>query len=114
MDAVVHGALSWSGSGLVGAGGILGFVEKNLLGTLSLIESARKAGVGRFIFISSCSVHEKILNDRPLVLNLGGILGGFNWSSQHLDDEVLRCRHGNGESQTGRVGLRYVRLAGRR
>ena len=41
-------------------------------------------------------------------------LGEFNWSSQHLDDEVLRCRDGNGEGQTGRVGLRCVRLVGRR
>ena len=40
--------------------------------------------------------------------------GEFNWSSQHLDDEVLRCRNGNGEGQTGRVGLRCVRLVGRR
>ena len=41
-------------------------------------------------------------------------LGEFNWSSQHLDDEVLQCRDGNGEGQTGRVGLRCVRLVGRR
>ncbi len=40
--------------------------------------------------------------------------GEFNWSSQHLDDEVLRCRNGDGEGQTGRVDLRCVRLAGRR
>ena len=43
-----------------------------------------------------------------------GIQGEFNWSSQHLDDEVLRCRDGNGDGQTGRVGLRCVRLVGRR
>ena len=43
------------------------------------------------------------------------VLGEFNWSSQHLDDdEVLRCRNGDGEGQTGRVDLRCVRLAGRR
>ena len=42
------------------------------------------------------------------------VLGEFNWSSQHLDDEVLQCRDGNGEGQTGRVGLRCVRLVGRR
>ena len=42
------------------------------------------------------------------------IHGEFNWSSQHLDDEVLRCRNGNGDGQTGRVGLRCVRLVGRR
>ena len=33
----------------------------------------------------------------------------FNWSSQHLDDEVLRCRNGNGEGRSGRVGLRCIR-----
>ena len=43
-----------------------------------------------------------------------GMVGEFNWSSQHLDDEVLQCRDGNGEGQTGRVGLRCVRLVGRR
>ena len=43
-----------------------------------------------------------------------GAVGEFNWSSQHLDDEVLRCRNGNGDGQTGRVGLRCVRLVGRR
>ena len=41
-------------------------------------------------------------------------LGEFNWSSQHLDDEVLRCRDGNGDGQTEQVGLRCVRLVGRR
>ena len=41
-----------------------------------------------------------------------GNVGEFNWSSQHLDDEVLQCRDGNGEGQTGRVGLRCV-LPGR-
>ena len=43
-----------------------------------------------------------------------GNVGEFNWSSQHLDDEVLRCRDGNGDGQTGRVGLRCDRLVGRR
>ena len=53
-------------------------------------------------------VHEQLdISSRPT-------LGEFNWSSQHLDDEVLRWRNGNGEGQTGRVDLRCVRLAGRR
>ena len=43
-----------------------------------------------------------------------GCQGEFNWSSQHLDDEVLRCRNGDGDGQTGRVDLRCVRLVGRR
>ena len=66
-DAVVHAALYRPGAGFRGAeGDVLQFVEKNVLGTLRLIEAARKANVGRFVFISTCAVHEKILADRPL------------------------------------------------
>jgi nucleoside-diphosphate-sugar epimerase len=42
------------------------FVQKNVVGTLELIEAARRTNVGRFIFISTCAVHEKILDDRAL------------------------------------------------
>ncbi len=66
-DAVVHAALYRPGTGFRGAeGDVIEFVQKNVVGTLQLIESARQAGVGRFIFISTCAVHEKILDDRPL------------------------------------------------
>ena len=40
-----------------------------------------------------------------------GTQGEFNWSSQHLDDEVLRWR--NGDGQTEQVGLRCVRPVAR-
>ena len=66
-DAVVHGALHHPGGGFRGSeGDVLEFVEKNVLGTLQLIEAARRSDVGRFVFISTCAVHEKILDDRPL------------------------------------------------
>ena len=66
-DAVVHAALYHSGGGFRGGeGDLLQFAEQNILGTLQLITAAREAGVGRFVFISSCAVHEKILADRPL------------------------------------------------
>lgn len=66
-DAVVHGALYRQGSGFRGAeGNIVEFAQKNIAGTLQLIEAAKHAGAGRFVFISSCSVHEKILSGRPL------------------------------------------------
>lgn len=66
-DAVVHAALHHPGGGFRGGeGDILMFAEKNVLGTLQLIEAARTAGVERFVFISTCAVHEKILGDRPL------------------------------------------------
>ena len=66
-DAVVHAALYRPGTGFRGAeGDVIEFVQKNVVGTLILIEAARRAGVGRFVFISTCAVHEMILDDRPL------------------------------------------------
>ena len=66
-DAVIHAALYWPGSGIRGAeGDVIEFVQKNVVGTLVLIEAARRARVSRFVFISTCAVHEKILDDRPL------------------------------------------------
>ncbi|MEX0819721.1 MAG: NAD(P)-dependent oxidoreductase, partial [Pirellulaceae bacterium] len=66
-DAVVHAALYRPGKGFRGAeGDLVEFVQKNVVGTLALIEAARRKQVGRFIFISTCAVHEKILDDRPL------------------------------------------------
>lgn len=66
-DAVVHAALERSGAGFRGAEGeVVAFADANILGTLKLIEAARAAGVGRFVFISTCAVHEVILTDRAL------------------------------------------------
>ncbi len=66
-DAVVHAALYRSGKGFMDAeGDLIEFVEKNVVGTLKLIEAARGAGVGRFVAVSTCAVHDKILSDRPL------------------------------------------------
>ena len=58
-DAVVHAALSSGDSGL-------GNAQHNLTGSLQLMQAARSGGVKRFVFISTCSVHEKILDDRAL------------------------------------------------
>jgi len=66
-DAVVHGALSHPGGGFRSTGGeLVPFVECNVIGTLRLIEAARQANVQRFVFLSTCAVHEHILEDRPL------------------------------------------------
>jgi nucleoside-diphosphate-sugar epimerase len=67
VDAVVHSALHHPGGGFRGGeGDLVEFCEKNIVGTIQLIEAARAAGVGRFVFISTCAVHEVILDDRPL------------------------------------------------
>jgi nucleoside-diphosphate-sugar epimerase len=66
-DAVIHAALFHPGGGFREVeGDLLTFVQKNVVGTLQLIEAARRASVGRFVFISSCAVHDRILDDRPL------------------------------------------------
>lgn len=66
-EAVVHAALFRQGTGFMGAeGDLIEFVEKNVVGTLKLIEAARAAGVQRFVVVSTCAVHDEILDDRPL------------------------------------------------
>lgn len=66
-DAVVHGALYRPGAGFRGAeGNLLEFVDKNVMGSLRLMETSIRKEVGRFVFISTCAVHEIILDDRPL------------------------------------------------
>jgi nucleoside-diphosphate-sugar epimerase len=69
VDAVVHAALDWQRQGGFRASGQddpEAFLEANLMGSLRLFRAAFTAGVSRFIFISSCAVHEAILDDRPL------------------------------------------------
>ena len=66
-DAVVHSGLHRVGTSFRGGeGNVTEFVQKNVVGTVQLIEAARKAGVTKFVFVSTCAVHEKILDDRPL------------------------------------------------
>ncbi len=66
-QALVHAALHRPGAGFRGAeGDPVDFVQVNVVGTIRLIEAARRAGVARFIFIATCAVHELILEDRPL------------------------------------------------
>ena len=67
VDAVVHSALG--GGASPGAGEedeMIASVLTNVLGSLRLMRAAEAQGVGRFVFISTCAVHERILDDRPL------------------------------------------------
>ncbi len=68
-DAVVHAAVQWEGPRNRGRGshGSPGaFLGVNLTGSLQLFQAAFEAGVPRFVFVSTCAVHEVILDDRPL------------------------------------------------
>jgi nucleoside-diphosphate-sugar epimerase len=69
VDAVVHAAVQWEGPrnrgrGSHGEPGV--FAGINLIGSLRLFQAAFEAGVARCVFVSSCAVHEVILDDRPL------------------------------------------------
>jgi nucleoside-diphosphate-sugar epimerase len=69
VDALVHGAVQWQGprnrgSGSHGDASV--FLGINLTGSLQLFQAAFEAGVPRCIYISTCAVHEVILNDRRL------------------------------------------------
>lgn len=66
-DVVVHSGLHRTGRSFQeDQTEVTEFVQKNVVGTIQLIEAARKAGVQKFVYISTCAVHEKILDDRPL------------------------------------------------
>jgi len=79
VDAVVHAAVDWEGprnrqfERQPGRGQQAGqgdyfedFIAHNLMGSLRLFQAAFTAGVQRFVHISTCAVHEVILEDRPL------------------------------------------------
>jgi nucleoside-diphosphate-sugar epimerase len=68
-DALVHAAVEWEGPrnrgrGSHGAADV--FLGVNLTGSLQLFQAAFEAGVPRCVFVSTCAVHEVILDDRPL------------------------------------------------
>jgi nucleoside-diphosphate-sugar epimerase len=68
VDAVVHAAVEWQGPRTRGRAshGASTFFGVNLTGSLQLFQSAFDASVPRFVFISTCAVHEVILDDRAL------------------------------------------------
>jgi nucleoside-diphosphate-sugar epimerase len=69
VDALVHAAVQWEGPRNRGRGshGDAGpFLGVNLTGSLRLFQEAFAAGVPRCVFISTCAVHDVILDDRPL------------------------------------------------
>lgn len=68
-DAVIHAAVAWEGprtGGRSSNGATSVFQGVNVTGSLELFQAAFEAGVPRFMFISSCAVHDLILGDRVL------------------------------------------------
>ena len=69
VHAVIHGAVQWAGPRNRGSrshGDADPFFGINLTGSLQLFQAAFEASVPRFVFISSCAVHDVILGDRLL------------------------------------------------
>lgn len=66
-DEVIHAGLFHPQGGFQGnEGDIVEFAEKNIVGSLRLIQEAHRRDVRRFVFVSTCAVHDVILLDRPL------------------------------------------------
>jgi nucleoside-diphosphate-sugar epimerase len=68
-DALIHAAVAWQGPRNRGSGSHGApdpFFGINLTGSLQLFQAAFEQGVGRCVFVSSCAVHDVILDDRRL------------------------------------------------
>ena len=61
-EAVIHNAVDWDALERSPA---VNF-ERNVLGSLRLLEAARQTGAEQFLFVSSVAVYDQILPDRPL------------------------------------------------
>lgn len=77
VDAVVHNAVDWDA---LERSPVTNF-ERNVLGSLRLLEASRQAGVAQFVFVSSVAVYQEILPDRTLDENHptwpGSIYGAY-------------------------------------
>src|SRR4051812_16703507 len=60
-EVVIHNAVDWDARHTPSR-----HFEKNVLGSLRLLEAARQAGLEQFVFVSSVAVYHEILPDRAL------------------------------------------------
>ena len=64
VDAVVHSGLDRQRGWSPDDANLLDFIQTNLTGSIRLMQSARRADIARFVFISTCAVHDVVLSDR--------------------------------------------------
>jgi nucleoside-diphosphate-sugar epimerase len=62
VDAVIHAAVDWNARQESPSPNF----KRNVSASLELLEAARLAGVGQFVFVSSVAVYHDILQDRKL------------------------------------------------
>lgn len=60
VDCVIHNGVDWEALRTAP----IRHYERNVLGSLRLLESTRQAGVQQFIFVSSVAVHHQMLTER--------------------------------------------------
>ena len=66
-DAVVHTAIWREGRSFqTPPKNLTEYLRVNLMGSIRLMEAAMHQQVQRFVYLSTCAVHDKILSDRPL------------------------------------------------
>ena len=67
VDAVVHSALFHEGPNFMAdPSDPVRYFEINFIGSLQLLQAAAQRELKRFVYISSGSVHQRVLGDRPL------------------------------------------------
>lgn len=67
VDKVVHAAVYRpSGGWSAKEGELPEYLETNFMGSIHLLNEAVKRDVQKFVFVSTCAVHDKILPDRKL------------------------------------------------
>ena len=101
VDSIVHAAVEWEGRrtrvrGSHGAPGV--FFGVNLTGSLQLFQTAFEARVPRFVFLSTCAVHEVIMDNRPLDETHP------LWPTSHYGAHKLRWRHSSTAMALDRAG----------
>jgi nucleoside-diphosphate-sugar epimerase len=62
VEAVIHASLDWNAREQSDSSNF----DRNVMGSLRLLEAARLAGVPQFLFVSSVAVYHEILPDRKL------------------------------------------------